>query len=77
MVLILLSVSIAGIVVAISMMRHRISFGSLMRSEIAKEDVSITGESAEDSATPSPLKPFLVVMLPDGTIFMPRVAGQE
>jgi hypothetical protein len=75
MVLFLLSVVVAAIGVAISMMRYRISFGSLIRSGIAKEDFSLTGESAEQSATPSALKPFLVVVLPDGTIVTPRVAG--
>jgi hypothetical protein len=64
------------IVFAIPMMRHRTSFGSLIRSVIAKEDFSITGKSAEQAATPGPLKPFLVVVLPDGTIVTPRVAGQ-
>jgi len=76
MVLFLLSVIVAAIVVAISMIRNRISFGSLIRSGIGKEDYSITGASAEQSATPSPLKPFLVVVLPDGTIVTPRVADQ-
>jgi hypothetical protein len=76
MALILLSVIVAAIVVAISMMRHRISFKRLIRFGIAKEDFSITGASAEQSATPSPLKPFLVVELPDGTIVTPRVADQ-
>jgi hypothetical protein len=76
MALILLSLIVAAIVVASSMIRHRISFGSLIRSVIAKEDFSITGKSAERAATPGPLKPFLVVVLPDGTIVTPRVAGQ-
>jgi hypothetical protein len=76
MVLFLVSVTVAGIVVAISMIRNRISFGSLVRSGIAKEDYSIAGASAEQSATPSPLKPFLVIVLPDGTTVMPRVAEQ-
>jgi hypothetical protein len=76
MVLILLSVIVAAIVVSISMMRHRISFGSLIRSGVGKEESIITGESAGQSVTPSPLKPFLVVVLPDGTIVTSRVAGQ-
>jgi hypothetical protein len=50
------------------MMRRRISFGSLTRSGVGKEDFPITGESALQSVTPRPVKPFLVVALPDGTI---------
>jgi flagellar basal body-associated protein FliL len=78
MILILLSliVTVAMIAVAISMMRHRSSSGSLIRSGIAKEDFSITGKSAEQSATPDPAKPFLAVVLPDGTIVSQRVAAQ-
>jgi hypothetical protein len=78
MALILLSliVTVTMIAVAISMMRNRISSGSLFRSGIAKEDFYTTGESAEQSAVPSPLKPFWVVALPDGTIVTARVAGQ-
>jgi hypothetical protein len=76
MALILFSVIVGAIVIAISMMRRRISFGSLIRSGIANENYPIAGESAEQSATPSPLKPFLVVVLPDGTIVTPTVAGQ-
>jgi hypothetical protein len=76
MVLILLSLIVAAIVFAVSMMRNRISFGSLIRSGIAKEDCSLTGASAEQSATPGPVKQFLVVVLPDGTIVAPRVTGQ-
>jgi hypothetical protein len=78
MLLILLSliVAVTMIVVAISMMRHRISSGSLTRSGNAKEEFCISGESAEQSATLNPLKPFLVVALPDGTIVTPRVADQ-
>jgi hypothetical protein len=78
MILFLLSliVTVTMIVVSISMMRHRISFGSLIRSGVGKEESIITGESAGQSVTPSPLKPFLVVVLPDGTIVTSRVAGQ-
>jgi hypothetical protein len=75
MVLILLSVTVAGIVVAISIKRNRISVGSLSRSGIAKEDFSTSGESTGQSAAPCSLKPFLVVVLPDGTIVTLRVAG--
>jgi hypothetical protein len=78
MVLILLSVIVAVtmIVVAISMMRHRISSGSLIRSRIAKHGLFIKGERSKQSATLSPSKAFLVVVLPDGTIVAPTVADQ-
>jgi hypothetical protein len=78
MVLILLSliVTVTMIVVAISMTRLRSSAGSLNRSGIGKEEFSVKGESAGQSVTPSVLKPFSVVVLPDGTIVTPRVAGQ-
>jgi hypothetical protein len=75
MVLILLSVTVAGIVAAISIKRNRISVGNLIRSGIGK-DSFITDERGRESATLSPLKPFLVVVLPDGTIVTPKVAGQ-
>jgi len=74
MVFLLLVVVLAGIVVAIPRVRLRIWFGGLTRSEISREDLSIATERAEQSATPSPLKTFLVVVLPDGTIVTPRVA---
>jgi hypothetical protein len=78
MVLILLSliVTVAMIVVAISMMRHRSSAGSLIRTGVGKEEFSVKGESAGQSVTPSPLKPFLIVVLPDGTTVSTIVAGQ-
>jgi hypothetical protein len=78
MALILLSLIVTAtmIVVAISMMRHGISSDNLIRSGIAMEDFYTTRESAEQSAVPSPSKPFLVVTLPDGTIVTQRVAGQ-
>jgi hypothetical protein len=75
-ILLSLTVTVTMIVVAIPIIRNRISFGSLIRSGIAKEDFSITGESTEQGATPCTSKPFLVVVLPDGTIVTPRVAGQ-
>jgi len=76
MVLILLSVIVAAIVVAIRRFRHRVWFGGWTGLGIARGDFSITGESAEQSATPGPLRPFLVVVLPDGTIVTPTVVGQ-
>jgi hypothetical protein len=70
MALILLSliVTVTMTVVAISMMRNRISSGSLIRAGITKADSSVTGESAGRSVRRGPLKPFLVVVLPDGSI---------
>jgi hypothetical protein len=67
MLFFLLSVTVAAIVVAIPQVRHRIWFGG---------DLSSTGERSEKSRITSPVKPFLVVMLPDGTIVTPRVAGK-
>jgi hypothetical protein len=71
MVLILLSIIVAAIAVAISMIRA--SFGILVDSGIAKESSSITGEPAEQSSISSPAKQFSVV-LPDGKIVNPVVA---
>jgi hypothetical protein len=56
------------IAVAISILRHRISSGSLIRSGIAKDDFHITGAGAEQSVTLGLSKPFMVVVLPDGTL---------
>jgi hypothetical protein len=72
MFLIVLSLMVA----AISRIRSRIEFAGFTRSGIARGDFSITGQSAEQSRITSPLKPFLIVMLPDGTIVTPMVAGQ-
>jgi hypothetical protein len=78
MVLILLSltVTVSMFVAAISMLRHMITCDTLIRSRIAKEDFAAQGQSPEQMATLSPLEPFLVVVLPDGTIVAQRVAGQ-
>jgi hypothetical protein len=67
MVLILLSIIVAAIVVAIPRVRHRIWLGG---------DLSSTGERSEQSHITSQVKPFLVIVLPDGTIVTPRGAGQ-
>ena len=67
MILFLLSVIVAAIVVSIPRARHRIWFGG---------DLSSTEERSEQSRITSPVKQFLVVVLPDGTIVMPTVAGQ-
>ena len=70
MLLILLSLIVAAILIAISMMRHRISFVSLIRAGIAKEN-SIGKERAEQSRFASSTKQFLVVVLPDGKVVNP------
>jgi hypothetical protein len=71
MVLFLTSVIVAAIVVAISMIRHLIAFGSSTRAEIARENAK---ELAEQSRVTGPMKQFLVVVLPDGRVVNPRVA---
>jgi hypothetical protein len=76
MVLLLLSVILTAIAVAISIFRHHISVGSLNRSGIAKEDSSVAQKRAGQSRIAGPMKKFSVVVLPDGTIVTPRVAGQ-
>jgi hypothetical protein len=76
MVLILLSLIVAAIAVAISIFRHHIAFGSLIRPEIARGDFSIARERTEQSRVASPLKQFLVVVLPDGKVVTPRVADR-
>jgi hypothetical protein len=75
MVLILLSIIFAAIAVAISMIRQYISFGSLARSGIANEDIA-DDNAQSNRGLPGPMKQFLIVVLPDGTIVTPRVAGQ-
>ena len=76
MFLILISAIFAAIVVAISIIRYHMSFGSFTRSGIAREDFSIAGERAEQSRITDPVKQFLVVVLPDGRVINPRVADQ-
>jgi hypothetical protein len=68
MVLILLSVVLAAIVVAISIIRYHISFGNFTGSGIAREDIAISGERAKQSRIARPVKPYLVVVLPDGKL---------
>ena len=76
MVLILLSVLVVAIVVAVSKIRSRDSFGSFTSSEIVSGDFPAARERSEQSATLSPSKAFLIVVLPDGTIVTQRVTGQ-
>jgi hypothetical protein len=76
MIFLLLSVIVATIAVAISIFRHNLSGGSLIRSEIARGDFSIARERAAQSTVAGPLKQFLVVVLPDGKIVTPNVADR-
>ena len=71
MVSILISAIFAAIVVAI---RYHITFGSLARPGIAREDIAIARERAELPGSASPMKQFLVVVLPDGKVVHPRIA---
>jgi hypothetical protein len=76
MVLILLSLIVAVIVVAIPRVRHRIAFGTITGSGVAKEDFFIARERAEQPGDTNPSKQFLIVVLPDGTIVTPRIADR-
>jgi hypothetical protein len=76
MVLFLLSLIVAAILIAIQRIRNRIVIEGITPSGIARRDFSITTERAERSRAAGPPKKFLVVVLPDGTIVTPRVAGQ-
>jgi hypothetical protein len=71
MFLILLSIILAAIAVAISMIQRRISCGRLPDSGIAREDNAIA-----KGRQFNPMKLFLVVVLPDGKVVYPRVADQ-
>ena len=73
MFLFLLSIILAAIAVAISMIRRLFSRGNLAGSGIAREDIAIAKARAEQF---SPMKQFLVVVLPDGKVVYPRVADQ-
>ena len=74
MVLILLSIILAAIAVAASMIHT--SFGILAGSGIAKEDFSIVKKRAEQPTNASPTKQFLVVVLPDGKVVNPIAADR-
>jgi len=64
------------IVVAIPKVRHGIPSGGLTHSQISRGDSSNKIGRAERSRAASPIEQFLVVVLPDGTIVTPRVAGK-
>jgi hypothetical protein len=73
MVLFALSVIVGGIFLASPRIRHFMPFGSFTRSGIAREDLPVARECAEQSRT-TPVKQFLVVVLPDGKIVTPKLA---
>jgi hypothetical protein len=70
MFLILLSIILAALAVAISMIRRLISRGDLAASGIAIEEIAMAKACTEQF---SPMKQFLVVVLPDGKVVYPRV----
>jgi hypothetical protein len=76
MVLILLFAIVAAILVAFPRTRNRIGFGGWTRFGTARENIPIARKHAEKSKVAGPIKQFFVVVLPDGTIATPRVAGQ-
>jgi hypothetical protein len=76
MIFFLLSVIVAAILVTSPSIRNCIVSGGWTRSGIAREDFSIARGRTEQSRFAGPVKPFLVVVLPDGTIVTPTVAGQ-
>jgi hypothetical protein len=73
MFLLLLSIILAAIAVAISMIRRLISRGNLADTGICREEIAIAKAAAEQF---SPMKQFLVVVLPDGKVVYPKVADQ-
>jgi hypothetical protein len=75
MALILLFVTVAAIMVAVSKIRHRDSFRSFSGTEIVGGDSSVARARSEQFAVAGPMKQ-LIVVLPDGTIVTPRLAGQ-
>jgi hypothetical protein len=76
MVFLLLAVVLAAILVAIPKIRHRIAFGGFSRFGIPEEIFPSRENASEQSRVATPMKQFLVVVLPDGTIVTPRVPGQ-
>ena len=73
MVLIPLSVILAAIAVAVSMIH---TSGVLAGSGMAKESFSIVKKRAEQPTNASPTKQFLVVVLPDGKVVNPIAADR-
>jgi hypothetical protein len=65
---VILSIIFAAIAVALSIIRHWIQLGRLTGSGVARDDITATREPTEESVITSPLRQFLVVVLPDGKI---------
>ena len=76
MVLFLIFVTVAAIVVAIPSIRNCIVPRRFSHSRIARGGFSIATGRAVQSSVAGPVKQFLIVVLPDGTVITPRVAGQ-
>jgi hypothetical protein len=76
MALILLFVTVAAIMVAVSKIRHRDSFRSFSGTEIVGGDSSVARARSEQFAVAGPMKQ-LIVVLPDGTIVTPRAVGRS
>jgi hypothetical protein len=76
MVLFLLSLIVAAILIAIQRIRNRIVIEGITRSEIVKGDFSVARERSDQSTVAGPGNQFLIVVLPDGTIVIPRVADR-
>src|SRR6476660_4222459 len=74
MVLIFLSIIVAAIVVAISMIHS--SFGILANSGTVREETPKAREEAEQSRVAGQTTQFLVVLLPDGRVANPTVADR-
>src|SRR5271170_3103543 len=68
MALVILSTIFAAIAVALSIIRHRLQLGRLTGFGVARDDITATRERTEQSVITSPLRQFLVVVLPDGKI---------
>jgi hypothetical protein len=68
MVLVILSIIFAATALALSIIRFRLQLGKLTGFGVAREDMAATRKCAEQSAINSPLRQFLVVVLPDGKI---------
>ena len=75
MVLIFLSIIIAAIAVAISMVHS--SFGILANSGIVGEETAKAREKAEQSRVSGQTTQCLVVVLPDGKVVNPVVANSK
>jgi hypothetical protein len=75
MALILLFLIVTAILVAVLKIRHRGLFQSFSGAEIVGGDSSVARARSEQFAVAGPMKQ-LIVVLPDGTIVTPRLAGQ-